>query len=146
MPDDSSILAKITPKTPPQRAASLRLTEEGRKLLTSGDSARALDRFEKAISVDSTNPYGYYYLAQAHYRLGRYQESLNFLEVAESQFGSESYWLSETLALKGENYRALGFSQKADQSYAQALRLNPGNRVATERLNRSPSETETTSY
>src|SRR4029077_3312137 len=31
--DDSSLLAKITPGTLPQRAASLRLTEEGRKLL-----------------------------------------------------------------------------------------------------------------
>src|SRR5207244_5944285 len=33
LPDDSSLLAKITPGIPPQRAASLRLTEEGRKLL-----------------------------------------------------------------------------------------------------------------
>src|SRR4030095_3458702 len=36
LPDDSSLLAKITPGTSPQRAASLRLTEEGRKLLERG--------------------------------------------------------------------------------------------------------------
>ena len=36
LPDDSSLLAKITPGIPPQRAASLRLTEEGRKLIDAG--------------------------------------------------------------------------------------------------------------
>jgi len=83
--DDSSLLAKITPGTSPQRAASLRLTEEGRKLLDAGDPNRALARFEKTIVIDSTNPYGYFYLAKTHYRLGRYKESLAFLDVAESR-------------------------------------------------------------
>ena len=132
--DDSSLIAKITPRTPPQRAASLRLTEEGRKLIESGEYAKALARLEKTISIDSTNPYGYYYLAQAHYYLGRYQESLNFLDVAESLLANEPFWLAEVFALKGEDFRALGFSQKADSSYSQALRLNPGNRLAAEGL------------
>ena len=41
--DDSSLLAKITPGVSPQRAASLRLTDEGRKLLDAGEPAKALD-------------------------------------------------------------------------------------------------------
>ena len=146
LPDDSSLIAKITPQTPPQRAASLRLTEEGRKIMESGDYAKALSRLEKTISIDSTNPYGYYYLAKAHYHLGHYQESLNFLEVAESFFGGQCYWLAEVLALKGENYRALGFSQKADSTYSEALRLNPGNRVASEGLSRTRGETQPPTY
>ncbi|MBI3062707.1 MAG: tetratricopeptide repeat protein, partial [Deltaproteobacteria bacterium] len=88
LPDDGSLIAKITPRTPPQRAASLRLTEEGRKFIESGDYAKALGRLEKTISIDSTNPYGYYYLAQTHFRLGRHQDSLNFLDVAESLLGN----------------------------------------------------------
>ncbi len=140
--DDSSLIAKISPRTPPQRAASLRLTEEGRKLIEAGDYAKALDRLEKTISIDSTNPYGYYYLAQAHFHLGRYQESLNFLDVAESLLSNEPYWLAEVFAFKGENFRALGFSQKADSSYSQALRLNPGNRMAAEGLNNLRGETQ----
>src|SRR5512145_2452766 len=36
LPNDSSLLAKIIPGTPPQRAVSLRLTEEGRKLIDAG--------------------------------------------------------------------------------------------------------------
>ncbi len=134
LPDDSSLIAKITPRTPPQRAAALRLTEEGRKLLQSGAYQKALARLEKTIAIDSTNPYGYFYLAKAHYHLGHYQESLNFLDVAESLAAGQPYWQAEIFALKGDNFRALGRPQQADASYAQALRLNPGNRAAIEGL------------
>lgn len=134
--DEGPLTAKIDPKTPPQLAASLRLTEEGKKLLAAGDPAKAVSRLEKAIAVDSTNPYGYYYLAQAHFALGRHQESLNFLDVAESRFSGDSYWLSEIYGLRGENHRALGDLDRADFTYTQALRLNPGNRLAAEGLSR----------
>ena len=140
LPDDSSLLAKITPGIPPQRAASLRLTEEGRRLLDAGDPGKALSRLEKTIVVDSTNPYGYFFLAKAHYRLGRYKESLNFLDVAESRLSEEPFWLAEVHALRGENLRALGMPQKAEASYAQALRLNSGNRTAMEALSRLQAE------
>lgn len=132
LPDDSSLIAKINPRTSPQRAASLRLTEEGRKLLDSGEYPKALARLEKTIAIDSTNPYGYFYLAKAHYRLGHYKDSLNFLDVAESLMAGQPYWLAEVFALKGDNFRALGLPQQADSSYSQALRLNPGNRGAIE--------------
>lgn len=134
LPDDSSLLAKITPGVTPQRAASLRLTEEGKKLLDSGDPAKALARLEKTIVIDSTNAYGYFYLAKAQYRLGRYRESLNFLDIAESRLGNEPFWLAEIHALRGENYRALGVLQRAEASYQQALRLNSGNRTAGDGL------------
>ena len=140
LPDEGSLLAKITPQTPPQRAASLRVTEEGKRLLEHGEYAKALDRLEKTIAIDSTNPYGYYYLAQAHHHLAHYQESLNFLDVAETLFSGHSYWLAEVFALKGENFRALGLPQRADSSYTEALRWNPGNRMASEGLSRLRGE------
>jgi tetratricopeptide (TPR) repeat protein len=136
LPDDSSLLAKITPATAPQRAASLRLTEEGRKLLDAGDPQKALTRLEKTIVIDSTNAYGYFYLAKAQHRLGRHKDSLNFLDVAESRLNKEPFWLAEVHALRGENYRALGMMQQAEASYAQALRLNSGNRIASEAMSR----------
>ena len=140
LPDDSSLLAKITPATAPQRAASLRLTEEGRKLLDAGDPQKALTRLEKTIVIDSTNAYGYFYLAKAQHRLGRYKESLNFLDVAESRLNKEPFWLAEVQALRGENYRALGMMQQAEASYALALRLNSGNRTAAEAISRLQGE------
>jgi len=136
LPDDSSLVAKISPQTPPRRAASLRLTEEGKKMLASEDYTRALGSLERSIAVDSSNPYNYYYLAKAHYHLASYQESLNFLDVAESHLANEPYWLAETLALRGENFRALGFFQRAESNYAQALKLNPGNKIAGEGMSR----------
>src|SRR5262245_8509840 len=143
--DDSSLLAKITPATPPQRAASLRLTEEGRKILDSGDPGKALGRLEKTIVIDSTNPYGYFYLAKAQYRMGRFRESLNFLDIAESRLGNEPFWLAEIHALRGDNYRAQGQLQRAEASYNQAIRLNSGNRTATEALTRMQTEASPTS-
>ena len=139
--DDSSLLAKVTPGISPQRAASLRLTEEGRKLLDAGDPAKALTRLERTIVIDSTNGYGYFYIAKAQHRLGHYQESLNLLEVAQSRLGGEPFWMSELYALRGENYRALGQIQKAETSYHQSLRLNSGNRTASDALGRISGET-----
>lgn len=140
LPEETSLLAKITPTTSPQRAASIRLTEEGRRLLESGDHAKALSRLEKAIAVDSTSPYGFFFLASAHAALGRQQESLKFLDVAEPLFGADPYWLSEVFTLRGENYRALGSLDRAGVNYSQALRLNPGNRLAADGLGRIQEE------
>lgn len=142
LPDDSSLIAKITPGVTPQRAASLRLTEEGRKLLDAGDTVRALTRLERTIDIDSTNPYGYFFLAKAQNRLGRYQESLNFLDVAESRLNGEPFWLAEVHALRGENYRALGQPQRAETSYVQSLRLNSGNRTAADALLRMQADVQ----
>ena len=141
MADDSSLLAKIIPGVTPQRAASLRLTDEGSKLLDAGEPAKALTRLERTIVIDATNPYGYFYLAKAQHRLRHYQESLNFLGVAESRLSGEPFWLSEVHALRGENYRAQGQLQRAEASYAEALRLNSGNRTAADGLNRLQLET-----
>ena len=137
LPDDSSLLAKITPGIPPQRAASLRLTEEGRKLIDAGAPAKGLQRLEQSITIDSTNPYGYFYLAKAHHKLGRYKESLNFLDVAESRLAAEPYWLAEVHALKGENFRALGMTERAEASFSRALSINSGNRTAAEAISRT---------
>jgi hypothetical protein len=138
--DDSSLLAKIIPGVSPQRAASLRLTEEGRKLLDAGDPAKAITRLERTIVIDSTNGYGYFYLAKAQHRMGHYQQSLNLLEVAQSRLGGEPFWMSEVYALRGENYRALGQTQKAEASYHQSLRINSGNRTASDALARMSGE------
>ena len=132
--DDSSLLAKIIPGTPPQRAVSLRLSEEARKLIDSGEYAKALSRLERAIALDSTNAYGHFLLAKTQFGLKRYKDSLNFLDVAESRLGAEPFWLSEVYALRGENFRALGMVERAEESYAKALEINPDNRTVAEAL------------
>ncbi len=137
LPDDSSLLAKITPGISPQRAASLRLTDEGSKLLDAGEAAKALTRLERTIVIDSTNPYGYFYLAKAQYRLGRYRESLNFLDIAESRLtlASPSGWprcrrCAATIIAR--------WARRSGRKRAtcKSLRFNSGNRTAADGLSR----------
>ncbi len=135
-PDEASLIAKIDPPTPAYRAASLRFTEEGKRFFESGKYVKALARFEKTVSIDAANPYAYYYLAKTHHQMGHYQDSLNFLDVAEPLLFREPHWLAEVHALRGENLYALGFFKRAVSSYSEALRWNRGNRMASEGLDR----------
>ena len=137
---ENSLVSKITVGTPPQRAASLRLTEESRRLLDSGHYNRALTRLEKTLGVDSSNPYVYYYLAKAHFHLAQYRQSVEFLDVAESFLSSQPYWMGEVYSLKGKNFQALGLLERANSSYTAALRFNPKNQEASMGLNRVQRE------
>jgi hypothetical protein len=138
--EEPSLIELITPQTPPQRAASLRLTEEGRMLLQTRQYEKGLARLEKAIALDSRNRHAYYYLAEAHYHLSHHQQSRNFLEIIEPSLGDEPKWLARLYALEGENLRALGFFERADRKYMQALALDPFNRVAFKGLAYLPDE------
>lgn len=132
----TSLLAKITLHTSPRRAASLRLTDEGRKLLDSGEYQKALQRLEKTIAIDSENPYSYYFLALVHHHMANHQASVNFLDIAESRLSQEPHWLARVFALKGKNFQVQGALEEADASYARALTLDPNNRTAFEALTR----------
>ena len=126
----NSLVSKITVDTSPERAASLRLTEEGNRLLDSGHYAKALTRLEQTLAVDSSNPYVYYFLGKAHFHLAHYRQSVEFLDVAESLLGNQSYWMGEVFSLQGKNFQALGLMDQAHSSYAKALRFNPKNQEA----------------
>ena len=135
LPAEASLIDKIDSRTPPQQAVSLRLTEDGRKLIESGHNTKALTHLEKTLAIDSNNPYVYFYLAKAHFNLAHYRQSVDFLDVAEARLDSQPYWIAEVLSLKGENFQAMGLLKEANHSYAEALRLNPKNQKAAVGLN-----------
>ena len=87
--------------TASRRAMAVRLTDAGNRLLRSGQFEKAVSSFEKALGIE-VNPYIYFYLAQAHYRLGHYQDALNFFEVAESWLMQQPTWASELAAVKSQ--------------------------------------------
>jgi len=138
--DESSLTVQITPGMPPRRAASLRLAEEGRKLLQAGEYQTGLSRLEKAIALDSGNAYAYYYVAVAHFHLSRYRQSLSFLEIVGPSLADKPSWLSRVYALEGENYRVLRLFDRADRKYLDALTLDASNRVALAGLTSFPEE------
>jgi tetratricopeptide (TPR) repeat protein len=79
-------------------------------------------------------------LAHAHHQLTHYQESLNFLDVAESLLSEEIIWLAQVFALKGKNFQVLGSFERADANYVQALMLDPNNQDAFEAITRIRTE------
>ena len=118
----------------PQRRASMKLVQQGRTLLKAGKFKAALGRFEQAVSVDAANPYSHYFIAWAHYRLGNYRDSLNFLDVAELRLAADARWLAEVYVLQARNAAATGSHGQADRSYIRALGLAPRHAFALAQL------------
>lgn len=94
-----SFTSGIERNTSAKRAAALRLAEKGRQLLLRNDGQGAITHLERALSLYSM-PYIHFYLARAHYELGQFQHSLNFLEVAESWLAEQPSWTSEIADLR----------------------------------------------
>ena len=134
--ENMTLASKINANTTPQRAASLRMTEEGKRLIDSGQYDKALSRIERALAIDASNPYVYYFLGKAHFYLFDYRQSVEFLDVAESLLSTHGFWLGEIHSLKGQNYQELGLLDQAKKSFTAALRFNPKNQGASVGLNR----------
>ena len=118
----------------PQRVASVRMTEQARRLLRSGQYTRALTELERSLSIDGTNPYAHYYIALSHYRLRNFRASLDFLGAAEAVLGHNRPWLVQSLVLRGDNLRALGRFGPARAAYRRALAMDPANPSANRGL------------
>ena len=121
--------SEITSETSSRRAAALRFAERGRKLLQTGEYETALLTLEKALALDPV-PYIYYYLARAHHHLNNYQESVTFLDVAESRLSESHDWMAEVAALKRENARALT-KQAQERQAVQERAENRAKRTTT---------------
>jgi tetratricopeptide (TPR) repeat protein len=115
-----------------RQAASLKLTEEGRDYLRSGRLDEARSKFEKALSLSSSNPYAYFYLGEVRYLRQEYQKSLPLLERAELFLLNDSVWLSRVHVLRGKNYEALSLFDEARGQYQQALAEDSNNLEAKE--------------
>jgi tetratricopeptide (TPR) repeat protein len=115
-----------------RQTASFKLTEEGRDYLRSGRLDEARSKFEKAISLSSSNPYAYFYLGEVRYLKQEYRKSLPLLERAELFLINDSVWLSRVHVLRGKNYEALSLYDEARGHYQQALAEDPDNPEAQE--------------
>lgn len=135
--DDGPLTAKIDAATPAGRSAALRLTEDGRQKLASGETARAIDLLERSISVDARVPYTYFFLAKAHAEAGHRELAYRFLDRAQQKLAGEPYWRSEVDGLRGKLLSEEGKTAAAEAAYRRALEAWPGNRAAAEALTAS---------
>ena len=71
----------------PRRGASLWALGRGLDYASTGESARALIEYERAIQVDATNPYAYLALSRHYLERGDADRALRNLNQAELLFG-----------------------------------------------------------
>lgn len=139
-PEPGSLLAYIGPQTPPNVAAALRLIEDGRHQMAQGHQDQALECFERSVTIDPTNAYGYYFLAQLHYTMKKYDQAVAFASRAEILSAhTDPVWLGRVYSLEGAVFEEVGRYPDARRAYLKAVEADPNNlaaRVGVVRLSR----------
>jgi len=126
--DPEPLLSKISPQTPPHAVAALRLVEEGRLHMKAGRYDVALERFERAVAIDSTCGYAYYFLADLHRRTERYDQAIGFTGRAVAlTAGGDPLWLARSYCLQAAIFEQVGRFPDARRSYEKALKADPSN-------------------
>ena len=76
----------------PRVLASLKLTDQGRRLVEAGQADRAIRVLEQAISLNPNNGQNYYYLSEAWLMKGFASEARQFNGLAESHLTGDVDW------------------------------------------------------
>ena len=77
----------------PRVAASLQLTDQGRRLLEERKPDKAIRILEQAVSLHPTNGRNYYYLAEAWLIKGSAAQAKEFNDLAEIHLKEDSAWM-----------------------------------------------------
>jgi tetratricopeptide (TPR) repeat protein len=119
------------------RDASLRLVVLGLDDDQGGQPSRAIANYQRAVSVDPTNPYAFLALSRHHLEGGSLDEASAFLDQARASFEAEGQLGPAVdvwgLGLRAGIERARGRTDRADVLFAKARDLSP-NIWADERL------------
>jgi tetratricopeptide (TPR) repeat protein len=76
----------------PRAQASLKLTDQGRRLIDAGEADNAIRVLEQAISLNPANGQNYYYLSEAWLMKGFTAEARQFNRLAESHLTGDEDW------------------------------------------------------
>jgi Flp pilus assembly protein TadD len=122
-----SLDAEINKASDPSLAASLRLTESARKRLVDGQIDDAMRELARAVSLDASDAFAYYYLGRAYLERGNYNQALTFFRRAEIGFGQRLDWAGQALSYEGLCNELSGKPTDAAEAYKQALAASPNN-------------------
>jgi Tetratricopeptide repeat len=142
MVSDSPLTSLIDNAPSPARAVSLRLADRAREDVLKGRSDDAIQSLTRALSVDPSDPYVYFYLGRAYLRKNDDHEALTFFQRAEIGLAADPLWMGETLAFEGACYEQLGKTSEAITAYRHALDSSPNNLMARTGYARLVSATE----
>lgn len=126
----SSLDPLIQETSDPSLSASLRITEEARQQIGENHDDEAIRTLGRALSIDASNPYAYFYLGRAWLMKKDYNQALTFFSRAEMGLGSNPPWLGETVGFEGACYEEMRRDQDAAMAYQRAVQLAPGNLMA----------------
>ncbi|MBV8771044.1 MAG: tetratricopeptide repeat protein [Deltaproteobacteria bacterium] len=124
---DQSLAREINKAVAPTLVASLRLTEKARKQLGNGQIDDTLRDLGRAVSLDPSNAFAYYYLGRAYLARKNYGQAQTFFRRAVIGFRGRPDWTAEALSYEGVCDEELDKSADAQQAYKQALALSPNN-------------------
>jgi tetratricopeptide (TPR) repeat protein len=122
--------------TQPALAASLRITDQARDEILNHHEDDAIQTLQRAISIDGSNPYAYFYVGRAYLAKKNYGQAITFFNRAEIRFGTNPEWLGETLAFEGLANEEAGQPAQAIGCYQKTLQAEPGNLMARVGLTR----------
>lgn len=112
------------------REASMQLVISGLDEDADGVPSRALANYQRAVRLDSTNPFAYLALCRHHLEYGSPEEASAFLDQARARFEAEGrmgpgvdVW---GLGLRAWVDRARGRDESANRRFRQAQALAPG--------------------
>jgi len=127
---DDPLASELATPASPARSASIRTVEGARDQIVSGKADEAIRSLSRALSIDPTNPYVYFYLGRAYFMKKNYAQALTFLQRAEIGFSSNPAWLGETRGFEGAAYEESGRPAEAQVAYRHALESAPNSRIA----------------
>ncbi len=127
---DTPLAPEVAASASPARSASIRTVERARDQIVSGNADEAIRSLSRALSIDPTNPYVYFYLGRAYFMKKNYAQALTFLQRAEIGFSSDPAWMGETRGFEGAAYEESGRPAEAQVAYKHALESAPNNRIA----------------
>lgn len=118
-------LSQVASQGDPARRASLRLCTEGLRADIEQRNVPARSQYERAISIDPTNPWAYLVLARHEVELGDPERALQYVQQAETLLRNEGA-LSPRVAphiagLRGVALIALGLPGGEQLSRAAAV-------------------------
>jgi tetratricopeptide (TPR) repeat protein len=114
----------------PALNASLRFAEQGRQALESSKPEDAIRVLGRAISIDPTDPYAYFYLGRAYMIKKDYAQALAFFGRSEVGLRTVPAWLGEVKGFEGACLEEQDKFPAAAAAYKQALDSAPGNLMA----------------
>ena len=116
---------------PANTAAAMRLIEDGRQHLAEQRYDRALENFERAVTIDPSNAYGYYFLAQLHLVVKKYDQAIAFAGRAVALASrTDRVWQARAYGLQGAVFEQVGRYADARRAYQQAVAADPTNQAA----------------